>query len=275
MPEIHGRLCFLTPRKLQPDYPLFVFLPGMDGTGKLLRVQTAELESAFDIRCLVIPADNLNNWEILTEQVVALVKAEVAESPNRSVYLCGESFGGCLAIKVALHSPHLFDRIVLVNPASSFSSRPWIAWGAQFGRWLPEPFFRVSSEVLMPLLGNLERIAADDRQAFWEAVQSVPQKTTLWRISLLSQFVVSETHLRQLTQPVLLVASASDRLLPSLGEARSLAQKFPNAKMTLLPYSGHACLLEADVNLFEMMKDHNFLIERDLANQSESFTSIR
>lgn len=275
MPEVRSRICFLTPRRLQPDYPLFVFLPGMDGTGQLLRAQTAGLEGAFDVRCLAIPGDDLTDWDVLAEQVVALIKAELAESSKRSVYLCGESFGGCLAMKVAVQAPYLFDRIILVNPASSFNSRPWISWGAQFGRWLPEPFFRLSSEALMPLLGNLERISVGDRQAFWEAVQSVPQKTTLWRLSLLSEFVISETQLRQLTQPVLLLASTSDRLLPSLEEARRLIKKFSNAQLVVLPNSGHACLLESDVNLYEIMKSHRFLTARDSVDQPESSTFTR
>jgi pimeloyl-ACP methyl ester carboxylesterase len=247
----------------------------MDGTGQLLRAQTAGLEGAFDVRCLAIPGDDLTDWDVLAEQVVALIKAELAESSKRSVYLCGESFGGCLAMKVAVQAPYLFDRIILVNPASSFNSRPWISWGAQFGRWLPEPFFRLSSEALMPLLGNLERISVGDRQAFWEAVQSVPQKTTLWRLSLLSEFVISETQLRQLTQPVLLLASTSDRLLPSLEEARRLIKKFSNAQLVVLPNSGHACLLESDVNLYEIMKSHSFLTARDSVDQPESSTFTR
>jgi hypothetical protein len=58
MPEVETRPCFLAPKRLQPQYPLFVFLPGMDGTGQLLRSQTAGLEVAFDVRCLAIPPDD-------------------------------------------------------------------------------------------------------------------------------------------------------------------------------------------------------------------------
>ncbi len=70
--------------------------------GSLLQSQTTGLEIAFDVRCLAIPADDMNGWEALTQQVVALVEVELEKNPNRSVYLCGESFGGCLAMKVAI-----------------------------------------------------------------------------------------------------------------------------------------------------------------------------
>jgi hypothetical protein len=36
--------------------------------------------------------------------------------------------------------------------------------------------------------------------------------------------------------------------------------------MSILPPSGHACLLEEDVNLFEIMKAQNFLECRDKAS---------
>ncbi|MHC5833281.1 MAG: alpha/beta fold hydrolase, partial [Nostoc sp.] len=38
--EVELNPCFLTPERVQPEYPLLVYLPGMDGTGQLLRSQT-------------------------------------------------------------------------------------------------------------------------------------------------------------------------------------------------------------------------------------------
>ena len=262
MPYVHSSPCFLTPERLQPELPLFVFLPGMDGTGRLLRTQTAGLESAFDVRCLAIPPDDLTNWQVLTETVVKLIEAELQQSPDRPVYLCGESFGGCLAMKVALSAPPLFDRLILVNPASSFRRKPLIAWGSQVTRWLPESVYRLSSIALMPFLAHLGRVADSDRQIFYEAVLSVPQRTSIWRLSLLSDFDVADEQLQQLQQPVLLLASAADRLLPSLTEVQHLEHWLPKAQAVVLPYSGHACLLEADINLYKIMQEQNFLTER-------------
>ncbi|PSB25057.1 alpha/beta fold hydrolase [Stenomitos frigidus] len=270
---VHSHPCFLTPKRLQPELPLFVFLPGMDGTGRLLRAQTAGLESAFDVRCLSIPTDDLTHWQVLTETVVALIEAELEPSPDRPVYLCGESFGGCLAMKVALAAPQLFDRLILVNPASSFHRKPLIAWGSQVTRWLPEFAYRLSSIALMPFLAYLGRVAEGDRQAFYDAVLSVPQKTSIWRLSLLGDFDVTNEQLSQLQQPVLLLASAADRLLPSLAEVQHLELWFPNAQVFVLPYSGHACLLEADVNLYEIMKVQNFLT--DLTERSQDLLRSR
>ncbi len=263
MPEVQSHPCFLTPRQLKPSYPLFIFLPGMDGTGKLLRTQTAGLEATFDIRCLAIPPDDLTTWDILSDRVIALIQAELEAIPRQSVYLCGESFGGCLALKVALKAPHLFKRIILVNPASSYNRRPWIHWGCHLAHWLPQSLYQISSVGLLPFLAALERISPSDRQALLAAMRSVPQKTSIWRLSLLSQFDLDETQLCRLTQPALLIASQADRLLPSLAEAQHLVGSLPNARTVTLPHSGHACLLEADINLYKILQAADFLDNLD------------
>ena len=264
MQEVKSQICFLTPRRMNPHHSLFVFLPGMDGTGQLLRSQTAGLETSFDIRCLAIPPDDLTSWDVLATKVIALIQAEIdRHEQSRAVYLCGESFGGCLALKVATQAPQLFDRLVLVNPASSFKRRPWIQWGSSLARWLPESWYQVSSVGLLPFLASFGRILPEDRHALLDAVQSVPQRTSIWRLSLLNEFDLEDQCLSCLTQPVLLLSSAADRLLPSLAEAERLAMLLPNVTAVVLPDSGHACLLEADVNLYEIMRQHGFLIHQD------------
>jgi pimeloyl-ACP methyl ester carboxylesterase len=273
MPQVKSRPCFLTPGRVNPNYPLFVFLPGMDGTGQLLRSQTKGLETGFDVRCLAIPPDDLTNWEDLAQMVVNLIEEERKKRSSRSVYLCGESFGGCLALKVALLAPDLFDRIILVNPASSFNQRPLLRWGAQLNHWVPESFYAVSALALLPFLANLAKIAPIDRRALLNAMQSVRPKTANWRISMVSEFDVDETKLTGLTQPVLVIAGAADQLLPSVDEAERLVNCLPNAKMVVLPHCGHVCLLETDVNLFEIMKNHNFL-EASVPNQDTASVLI-
>jgi pimeloyl-ACP methyl ester carboxylesterase len=122
MPEVNIHPCFLTPKRVQPHYPLFVFC--QEWTELVICCEHKHLlEAAFDVRCLAIPRDDLTSWDVLTENVLDLIQAEL-ENPQRSVYLCGESFGGCLAMKVAIASPHLFKRIIFVNTASAFGRRP-------------------------------------------------------------------------------------------------------------------------------------------------------
>ncbi|MFM6199446.1 MAG: alpha/beta hydrolase, partial [Dolichospermum sp.] len=115
MPAVDLKPCFLTPKPVQSDAPLFIYLPGMDGTGQLLQTQIPELSTGLDIRCLAISKNHLGTWDVLARNVLDLIHGELEKSRQRPIYLCGESFGGCLAMKVATQSPHLFKRIILIN----------------------------------------------------------------------------------------------------------------------------------------------------------------
>ncbi|MGH1395293.1 MAG: alpha/beta fold hydrolase, partial [Trichormus sp.] len=259
MPEIELKPCFLTPRQVKPEYPLFVYLPGMDGTGQLLRSQTAGLEVAFDVRCLAIPRQDLTTWEVLTSSVLDLIHAELEKSSQRSVYLCGESFGGCLAMKVAIQAPQLFKHIILINPASAFGLRPWLDWTSQLMYLVPECFYDVGALGLLPFLASLPRISRSVRHELLKTMRSVPAQTVNWRVSMLREFQIEEDKLRSLKQKVLLIAGGNDRLLPSVSEIQRLAKIIPHSKSLILPESGHACLLEEDINLYEILQSHNFL----------------
>jgi pimeloyl-ACP methyl ester carboxylesterase len=252
----------VSPKPVQTSKPLFVFLPGMDGTGTLLRPQLDRLAPWFDLRCVAISPDDTTGWEPLARQVSQLISAEVLSSQRpsrRSVYLCGESFGGCLAMQVLTLSPHLFDRVILVNPASSFRRLPWMHLGSMLTQQLPALAYRYSALGLAPFLMDPFRVARCDRKALEAAMGSVPAKTAAWRMGLLSGFEVERLPLERMTHPVLLIAGESDRLLPSKREAQSLQARFPNSQLMLLPNSGHACLLERDTNLQKILRQHGFL----------------
>ncbi|MBI1241034.1 alpha/beta fold hydrolase [Umezakia ovalisporum] len=274
MPKVELKPCFLTPNRVQLDYPLFVYLPGLDGTGQLLRSQTAGLELGFDVRCLAIPRQDLTTWDVLSSNVLDLIHTELEKSSQRPVYLCGESFGGCLAMKVATKAPQLFKRIILVNPASAFQLRPWLSWTSQVTYFVPECFYDVGALGLLPFLASLARIPRNVRYELLKTMRSVPPVTVNWRLSLLKEFNVTENQLRQVNQSVLLIAAASDRLLPSVKEAKRLVSILPNTRMVVLPNSGHACLLETNINLYKILGEHNFL-EHQLKLSQELETKAR
>jgi len=160
------RLLACTP--VTASRPLFVFLPGMDGSGALLQPQVAGLSTGFDIRCLSIPPDDLRGWEELTEHVAALIQMEQQ--------LPGVNYVG--------------------------------------GR-------------------------------------------AAWRLALLKQFRLEDLPLDRVRQPVLILASEADRLLPSQREAKRLARFLPDTTIVQLPNSGHACLLETQLNLSAILKSQD------------------
>jgi pimeloyl-ACP methyl ester carboxylesterase len=249
------RLIACTPTT--PDQPLFVFLPGMDGSGALLQPQLAGLSSGFDIRCLSIPPDDLTAWDALTEQVAALIRMEQQRQPGRTTTVCGESFGGCLALRLITRFPNLCDQIILVNPASSAQRQPWISACSSITQLLPAPLYHLSTLSISNLLIASHRVSRPTRQQLLAAMQAVRPESAAWRLALLNQFCLEDLPLDRVRQPVLILASGADRLLPSQREAERLARHLPTATTVLLPDSGHACLLENQLNLSAILKSQD------------------
>lgn len=230
--------------------PLLIFCSGMDGSGLLPRHQVESVESEFELRCLALPRDDCSLWPCLVEDLAERIGQEQRRrGTTQPVYLCGESFGACLAMKLAQAHPTLVAGLVLINPASALGQVPWLHWGSWATEWLPAPLYPLSTLGLLPFLIAPERVLPSEREALLAAMQAVQPRTVAWRLSLLRQFDLTAEDLRRLSQPVLLVAGGCDRLLPSVQEIQRLAQYFPQAQTCLLPQSGHACLLEWEVSL--------------------------
>ena len=249
------RLLACTP--VTASRPLFVFLPGMDGSGALLQPQVAGLSTGFDIRCLSIPPDDLSGWDELTEHVAALIHMEQQRHPGRRITVCGESFGGCLALRLITRFPKLCDQLILINPASSVQRQPWIGACSSLTQLLPTPIYQLSTFSLCNLLIASHRVSRPRRHQLLAAMQAVRPQSAAWRLSLLRQFRLEDLPLDRVHQPVLILASEADRLLPSQREAKRLARFLPNTTIVQLPDSGHACLLENQLNLSAILKSQD------------------
>lgn len=249
-------LHLLTPTEAQPHKPLLVYLPGLDGSGRLFDHQVPALHRSFEVRCLALPTDDRSSWHRLVEQTITLL---VSTAAGRPIYLCGESFGACLALQVVAQAPGLAQRLILVNSASAFHRLPWLAGLGPITSWVPSSIFPISTLGSMPLLANLNRMAPTQRHQLMQAIQAVPQATVAWRMDLLAKFRLSALNLAAWTAPTLLLASLADRLLPSLEEAQRLLAILPQAQVYPLPHSGHASLLEETVNLNQILAETGFL----------------
>ncbi|MCM1982062.1 alpha/beta fold hydrolase [Lyngbya confervoides] len=251
-----------------PQRPLLVFLPGMDGTGLSLQQQVGNLQTEFDLCFLAIPPDDRTGWSSMVKQTLALMKAE--RGSQRPIYLAGESFGGCLALLVALQAPELLDGLILINSATSFHRQAWQCWGANLVSWMPDALYSTATIGLLPFLINLRRVPRSTQKALRQAMQAVTPRSAAWRISLLCSFQLEWSQVQALSLPTLIIASGADQLLDSQAEAHRLSQLLPDAKTVLLPLSGHACLLEPGVCLASILKQTEFLAPRCPASQINS-----
>ena len=257
------RLIACTPAT--PSRPLFFFLPGMDGSGALLQPQVAGLSHHFDISSLSIPPDDRTGWGELTERVASLIRMEQQRHPGRMTTVCGESFGGCLALRLISRFPDLCDQLILINPASSARRQPWISACSSLTRLMPAPLYQLSSLSLCNLLIASHRVSRPLRQQLLASMQAVSPQSAAWRMALLMQFCLEDLALDRVRQPVLILASEADRLLPSQCEAKRLARFIPNTTIVHLPDSGHACLLENQLNLSAILKTQDLCPDLSLS----------
>ena len=242
---------FLPPPTSKSHLPLLVLFPGMDGTGRLFDRQISSLSDRFDIRCLSIASNDLTSWTGLANQAIRLILAEL--SAGQTLYLCGESFGGCLAMQVAQQLGTRTNQLILINPASSFARIPLLAAGSALSGLLPDTLYPLSAMVLVNFLINSERVDPLERQSLIDAMLSVHPQTAAWRLSLLRQFPVNAIVPKLIDIPTLLIAGKLDRLLPSQLEIHILGGILPKARTILLPDSGHACLLERGICLAALL----------------------
>jgi len=149
--------------------PLMLYVPGLDGTGFAASPQFDRLERSFDLKAMHVPPTDRSDFETLVETIATFLEEETTrreaagEKPRSakkgkkkfqrdgSVYLLGESMGGLLSLGVALRRPDLVDRLVLVNPASSFDRSPWPSVGPLLPS-LPEEIYGGVPYALAPVL---------------------------------------------------------------------------------------------------------------------------
>jgi pimeloyl-ACP methyl ester carboxylesterase len=236
------------------DRPLLIYFPGMDGSGVLLEPQLPSLRSAFEVWGLVIPPHDRRSWAELVEDGAELLY-RFRRKTRRPLYLCGESFGGCLALHLVETHPHLCDRLILINCASAFEHQALLRWSVPLVQWFAPSLYTVATQGLLPFLADWERVPSQHRHLLLRAMQAVKPESAAWRLSLLDRPELERTPI---LQPTLIIAAANDRLLPSVQESQRLAEHCPQSQCIILPESGHTCLLEPDINLMGLLKQANF-----------------
>ncbi|GFQ01346.1 acyltransferase-like protein at1g54570 chloroplastic [Phtheirospermum japonicum] len=257
------------------DSPILLFLPGMDGLGLGLILHHKSLGKVFDVRCMHIPVHNRTPFKELVEWVEESVRSEHSSSPNKPIYLVGDSFGGCLALAVAARNPKIDLVVILANPATSFGRSqlqplfplleampdelhiavPYLlsfvmgdpmkmATASINTQQPPTKYFEQLSANLTALLPRLSGLA-----------DVIPRETLLWKLKMLKTAAAyANSRLHAVKAEVLVLASGKDNMLPSRDEAWRLSNSLQNCKMRYFKDNGHTILLEDGVNLLTVIK---------------------
>ncbi|XP_010245387.2 PREDICTED: acyltransferase-like protein At1g54570, chloroplastic [Nelumbo nucifera] len=257
------------------DSPVLLFLPGTDGTGLGLLLHQKPLGKVFEVRCLHIPVYDRTSFEGLVKFVEDAVRLESALSPNKPIYLVGDSLGGCLALAVAARNPTIDLVLVLVNPATSFGKsqlQPLLP----VLEALPDVLHITVPYLLSFIMGDPVKMAmanVDDRLPPAQTLEQlsgnltallprlsgladiIPKETLLWKLKLLnSGAAYANSRLHAVKAEVLVLASGKDNMLPSGIEAQRLSTSLQNCKVRYFKENGHTLLLEDGINLLTVIK---------------------
>ena len=144
--------------------PPLVYVPGLDGSGEMLFAHEDEVARRF--RLLRVPSrtDSAFDYDDLVGDVLAAMDDE---NVGRATVFA-ESFGGSVALELALRRPDRVERLVMLNTFAWFPNRALLRWGGALARSAPAAVVHaVRVLVDMPTLA-LEGVPADARSRFLE-----------------------------------------------------------------------------------------------------------
>ncbi|MFN2453646.1 MAG: alpha/beta fold hydrolase [Pyrinomonadaceae bacterium] len=255
----------LAARETKPAYSIqgsgaaFVYVSGLDGTGKLFYKQADDLARDHTVVTFPLRPHGSYTLSALVEDLIWIIE----DAGLRSVTILGESFGGQIVLAAALARPELFERMILVNTFARFPHRARINTGVALYSFLPYALLKAYRTLTARSVLFSPDVSPTDRQLFREHTRHVPFQGYLSRLA-----IIRDTDLRSrlhlINIPALVVAGTEDKLLDSVAAARELAGRLPNAKLKLLHGTGHTALISDRVRVREWLAEFDTVPARSI-----------
>lgn len=229
--------------------PPLVFVPGMDGTGLLFHRQVPRLEREYRVATYRL-RDDAPRMAVLVEDLAAVIREVGGGAPATIV---GESFGGTLAMSLALAHPELVDRLVILNSFPRFLPQGRLALaiaGMRLMPWGAMKLVRAATAFRM----HSRYTHRDEMKRFLRLTARTTKVGYVNRLRILRQLDLRE-RLAEIRAPTLLLAADRDHLVPSVAQARYMAARIPDATLRILHGHGHICLIAPGVELAEMLRE--------------------
>jgi pimeloyl-ACP methyl ester carboxylesterase len=220
------------------EKPLAVLIPGLDGTGLLYFRQVDTLAPRYRVRPWRFGTGSRFDYPDLVEEI----GAEISEEPPGSAVVVGESFGGTIAIQVALAFPDRLRRLVLVNTFPHYRGRVRIVLARKLAPFLPFRGVRRIKNWIVERTLIAEGILKEDLVRYNECIRQVDLNAYCRRLELIRQ-VDLRPRLKEIAVPTLIFASGRDKIVPSVREARAMAALIPGSRLYEFPRAGHGLLL--------------------------------
>jgi len=181
------------------------------------------------------------------ELIAAFLGAIGADKP----VVIGHSWGGAIALRLAIDHPDALTGLVLVAPAA----RAWVGEAAWYNRATHWPVLgTVVTRIVVPTIGRT-RIEDGARAAFhpermpedYVAASALPLilRADNWKANAADMARVNrhladqETRYAEIDHPVEILAGPQDTVLLTPRHSGAIAETIPRAELTLLTAAGH------------------------------------
>jgi pimeloyl-ACP methyl ester carboxylesterase len=225
-----------------------LYVPGLDGTGRLLYRQR-QLFDDFDVHCVSFPEDRRLNYTDLAD--IGTGALEQNAKGERAVVLA-ESFGGAVALTMALRRPELIERLVLVNTFAYYSRRLHLYIANLAGGFFPPRRAHPMTRFFRSVFFFGPGVPPFDRNEWWERTAEVPMRAYALRMHMIRDLDL-RPRLGEIDIPALVLAAPNDRVVPPAA-GRCLARLLPRASLVEMAV-GHAALAHPDVNIAQFLGD--------------------
>jgi pimeloyl-ACP methyl ester carboxylesterase len=225
--------------------PALVYIPGVDGTGELLIDTAAALEREWRLLRLAYAPEGEDRYPALAASIESVLAERLgtAERGGCCVVLA-ESFGGAVALTLALQAPERVRALMIVNSFCYYRRRLRLGLTRCFAPLAQGPVFHLGRRIFgaRTLLGR--QASAEDMRSFLSVRGTECDAAYRRRLAMLAR-VDLRARLGEIHCPVQLIASTADRVVDSLPSAQVLLEGLPNATLRELPGAGHIVLPRA------------------------------
>ena len=234
----------------QGSGPAFVYVSGIEGTGKNFYKQAADLERDHTVISFPLRPEGRYGMDTLIDDLAQVLR-KVGE---QKVTVLGESFGGLIVLATALKYPEVFARIIVVNSFAAFPHPAKIGLGVALYSVLPYSWIKACRGKTAHRTLFTDDISEEDRHTFREHTRTVKRAGYLSRLRII-ECTDLRSRLPEIKVPVLVVAGTEDRLLNSVEAARVMTSGLNRSRLKLLQGTGHMALLSNRVRVRDWLEE--------------------
>ena len=227
-------------RSAHGEGPTLVYVPGIDGTGELLLGTAPRLCERFRLVTLSYEAEPRADHGDDYAPLAASIARALDQQRIGSALVLAESFGGAVALQLALDHPDRVKGLAIVNGFAHYDARLRLAVTRLVAPLVPRPLFRLGRRTAPHTLLAPRR---DDEvlSAFHGVTSRGFDDGYRRRLAMIGRLDL-RARLAEVQRPVALFASDRDRVLDAVAAARAMASALPDATLEILPRAGHLVL---------------------------------